>query len=109
VKKGQKEFYLKNEAALDEFVIQSGTEDLKVIEGGGQIIEGPRLRELALKTVRYKKVFSKLKRRGDSRVLDAVIRQTGIVTSTLCHEEKIAESSPKHKPILNRATPKFSR
>jgi len=89
VKRGKKEFYLKNESAFDDFVIQSATDEMKVVDGEGQVIEGNRLRDLALKTLRYSKVFSKLHKRGDSRILDAVIRQPRITAGSLRDEDEI--------------------
>jgi DNA gyrase subunit B len=91
VKKGKKEIYLKNESSLDDFVIESAIEEMRLIcARTGEVIEGGRLRELALKTLRYRKVASKLGRRGDPRVLDAVIRQRGITAQCLGEEQAIA-------------------
>jgi DNA gyrase subunit B len=100
VKRGKKEFYLKNEGALDNFVIQSATEEMKVTGAGGEVIEGSSLREVALRALRYNKVFSKLMRRGDERVLDAVIRQRGITAESLGDEEQIAAELGKTQAYL---------
>jgi DNA gyrase subunit B len=102
VKKGQREFYLKNEAALDEFVIQSATDDVKLITASGQTIDGPLLRELSFKTLRYGKVFSKMQRRGDARVLDAVVRQRAITARTLLDDEEIATELQRMQSYLER-------
>jgi DNA gyrase subunit B len=105
VKRGKKEFYLKNEAAFDDFVIQSATEEMRVIDAAGQSIEGNRLRDLALKTLRYSKVFSKLHKRGDPRVLDAVIRQAGISADILRDEEEIAAELGRMQSYLEQHHP----
>jgi DNA gyrase subunit B len=105
VKRGKKEFYLKNEGALDEFVIQSATEEMKVVDQGGQVVEGARLRELAFKALRYKKVFSKLQKRGDARILDAIIRQEGITSQSLGDEEEIARELGKTESYLEKNHP----
>ena len=48
VKKGKKELYLKNEGALDEFLLESAAENLKLrpAGGGGEALVGDRLREM---------------------------------------------------------------
>jgi DNA gyrase subunit B len=107
VKRGKKEIYLKNEAALDDFVIDSATEEMKVVAAGGEVIEGERLRELALRTLRYSKVFSKLQRRGDARVLDAVIRQIGITARSLSDEDEIAGELGKTETFLEQHHPEL--
>jgi DNA gyrase subunit B len=105
VKRGKKEFYLKNEGAFDDFVIQSATEEMKVVDATGQAIEGNKLRDLALKTLRYSKVFSKLHKRGDSRVLDAVIRQSRISAESLRDEDEIAAELGRMESYLIKQHP----
>jgi DNA gyrase subunit B len=105
VKRGKKEFYLKNESAFDDFVIQSATEEMRVVDAAGQVIEGNRLRDLALKTLRYSKVFSKLHKRGDSRVLDAVIRQSRISDGSLRDEDEIAAELGRMESYLIKQHP----
>ncbi len=107
VKKNKKELYLKNEAAFDEFVIQSATEDMQLVDSGGAIIDGARLRELSLKTLRYSKVFAKIQRRGDPRVLEAVIRQEGITDKVLLDEEELAEELSKTQSYLEQVHPEI--
>jgi DNA gyrase subunit B len=107
VKRGRKEIYLKNEAALDDFVIDAATDELKVVAEGGEVIEGQRLRELALRTLRYGKVFAKLQRRGDPRVLDAVIRQVGITADSLADEEAIAAELGRTESFLEQHHPQL--
>ncbi len=105
VKRGRKEIYLKNEAALDGFVIDSATDEMKVVTASGELIEGARLRELAVQALRYGKVFSKLQRRGDARVLDAVIRQTGITARSLGDDAAIAAELAKTESFLEQHHP----
>jgi len=105
VKRGKKELYLKNEGALDDFVIQNATDEMKVIDRAGQVIEGSKLRDLALRTLRYSKVFSKLQKRGDARVLDTIIRQEGITAAKLSDETAIAAELGRTEAYLQEHHP----
>jgi len=105
VRKGKKEIYLKNEAAFDEFVIRSGTEELRLETADGASIDGPQLRELAFKSIRYHKVFSKLERRGDARVLEAIIHQRGLTPETLSADDDVARELQLTQQFLERNYP----
>ena len=105
VKKGKKEIYLKNEAAMDEYVIQSATEDLQLIRDGEEVVEGAALRDLISRSLRYRRVFNKLTRRGDGRVLDTVLRQRGITTDVLHDEQLLATELQKCQETLEQLYP----
>ena len=105
VKRGKKEMYLKNEVALDEFVIQSATDDLVLRASDGVEITGPNLRELAFKALRYRKVFSQLTRRGDGRVLDAMLRQREISVEVLQDEQRLADELQRCQQTLEQRYP----
>ena len=106
MRKGKKkELYLKNEAALDEFVIQSATDDLRLEDAANQVIEGAKLRELSFKSLRYRKVFSRMQRRGDPRVLEAVVQQAGLIPEMLLDADEIAEELEKTQGYLEQALP----
>jgi DNA gyrase subunit B len=107
VKRGKKELYLKNEAALDEYVIHSATEDASLQVQGDQAIEGLRLRELAFKSLRYRKVFEKIKRRGDPRVLAVVIRQPELTLETLADREAVERELQRCTLYLEQHCPEL--
>jgi len=94
VKKGKKEIYLKNETSMDEYVIQSATEDLKLLKNDGETVEGAHLRDMVFRSLRYRRVFNKIMRRGDGRVLDTVLRQRGI-TAEVLHDEAMLDEELK--------------
>jgi len=108
VRRGKKEIYLKNETTFDEYIIQNATEDLVVEGSEGQIVEGPRLRELAFKTMRYRKVFNKLQRRGDKHVLDNVICRKDISLDTLSGEQELQGNMRQCQQDLEEEHPELA-
>jgi len=85
VKKGNKEEYLKNEQALEEFLLRSTSEELTLElsppenAGGTTIapVTGAELRELARQVGRYSRALSAIDKKGDSRVIDALVKVGG--------------------------------
>jgi DNA gyrase subunit B len=107
VRKGKKELYLKNEGSLDDFVIRSATEEMKLESADGQLIEGPRLRELAFQTIRYRKALAKVERRGDPRVLEAIVQQTALTAETLQDDQVIGRELQQTQAYLDRNYPEI--
>jgi DNA gyrase subunit B len=105
VRKGQKEFYLKNEASFDEFLILTATHELRLIDHEGHVIEGNTLTDLAHKTMRYRKVFSKIKRKGDERILDTLLKQVSLDSRSLHDEVEIATKLSAMQSYAERTYP----
>jgi len=106
VKRGKKELYLKNEAALDAYVIRTATDDMELVpRTGGPGISGPRLRELAERSLRYRRAFGNLSRQGDPRVLDVIIRQMGVTLELLGDERGLRAELKRTEEMLERDYP----
>jgi DNA gyrase subunit B len=82
VQKGKKERYLKDERALDEYLLALGTEKARLV-AGDQEIAGDDLKRLAEEAIAYKAMLSTADRRRDARILDAAIRQGDLDLETL--------------------------
>lgn len=79
VKKGKKEQYLKNDAALEDYLIDLGVEDISVAgKGLEKPIAGKVLAKLTKKMIRYGQVLDLVRRRMDPRVVDAVVAAGGL-------------------------------
>src|SRR3954452_23887113 len=75
VKKGKKELYLKNEQALDEFLLESAAANLILQpSSGGEPVSGDKLRQLARQAGRYKRLLRTFERKSDSRLIDAIVK-----------------------------------
>ena len=84
VKKGGKEEYLKNEQALEDFLLRATSEELffelaSTSQGGPapEPVTGAELRELARQVGRYSRALSAIDKKGDARIIDAVVKVCG--------------------------------
>jgi DNA gyrase subunit B len=73
VAKGKKEQYLKDEAAMDEWLLSAGTEKAELHSDGGAIAGGD-LKRLAQDAIAYRALLERADRRRDKRILDAAIQ-----------------------------------
>ncbi len=74
VAKGKKEDYLKDEDALDDFLLSLGIDGVVVHASNGETIEGEHLKNIAKKVLRYRERLALIDRRRDKRVVDALVR-----------------------------------
>ena len=81
MQKGKRENYLKDEAALDEFLLAQGTEKAE-LHAGEVAIAGADLKRLAQEALAYREILERADRRRDKRVVDAAI-QLGDLDLTL--------------------------
>jgi DNA gyrase subunit B len=93
VKKGKREIYLKNEQALEEFLLDSATENLVLVPSrGGESIGGDSLRHLARQAGRYRRLLRVLDRRCDARLVDAIIKAAHLTKAELKDPKLIAKA-----------------
>ena len=74
VKVGKKEHYLKNDAALDEYIIRNAIEDLE-LEVAGNVVSAQVLGDIARAGVRYRNLLSQLEREHRPPVIEALLHQ----------------------------------
>ena len=79
VKKGNREEYLKNEQALEEFLLRATSEELTLeLPGEGAAdrtqVTGTELRELSRHIGRYAKALASIDKKCDARIIDALVR-----------------------------------
>lgn len=74
VKKGKKETYIKDEVALDAYLLAEGIDGLSIRPQGAASIEGPMALELMQDMNRALKIIDRLGIFIDARVLDAFFR-----------------------------------
>ena len=72
-KKGKQIKYLKNEAALDSFLIDAGTRNISVRAADGDTVSDEHLRNLLVKLAAFFNEIRRVQRRGDSRVFEGLI------------------------------------
>ena len=72
VKAGKKEVYLKNEQALDDYVVDHALGDIELMIGG-QTVSGDVLREVARRGLRYRSIVGSLSREHRATVIEALL------------------------------------
>lgn len=96
VKKGKTERYLKDETSLENYLIDYGTEGLKLKALAGEV-SGKKLGDFTRRLVRYFKMLNLLRKKQDPRVVEAVVeygqlRESGLKDSTTL-ENQVSEIS----------------
>jgi DNA gyrase subunit B len=115
VAKGKKENYLKDQEAMDEFLLSIGTEKTRLV-AGDLAIAGDDLRALARDAITYRGLLARADRRRDSRIVDAAVKLGDLDPALLKdHEQvkaqvdKIFQYAQKHHPELDVRLAKIER
>jgi DNA gyrase subunit B len=108
VKKGKREIYLKNEQALEEFLLDSATENLLLQPShGGDPIGGEALRHLARQAGRYRRLLKVLDRRFDARLVDAIIKAARLSKADLKDPKLIAKALTRLEAYFESYAPEL--
>jgi DNA gyrase subunit B len=91
IQKGKKENYLKDEPALDDFLLNMGTEKASLLAGESTAITGADLKKLAQDAIEYRNILSRADRRRDSRIIDAAVRLGDLDLGLLKDHAKLKE------------------
>jgi DNA gyrase subunit B len=76
VTRSKKEHYLKDQDALDDFLLDQGIEGVTLQPTSGDAISGSHLKNIAKNVLRYQDRLTHVDRRRDKRIVDALIRAT---------------------------------
>jgi DNA gyrase subunit B len=101
VKRGKAETYLKNERALEDYVIDLVCRELRVQgtrDGQTAEITGEDLRDYVTRTNEYRRMYAQLDKRGDARVIVAFAEAAGLTT-----RESLADRARLHEVLADRA------
>ena len=109
VKKGKKEVYLKNESALEDLMIERGTENLRLMPNakGRQPVAGSFLQTLCKKILSFRRLLVGFKRRKDLRIVEAIVRATDIDRSNIAILKHLEQEMPKMEKYLRKLYPEI--
>ncbi len=92
LKRGRAQQYLKDEAALEDYLIELGAEDLTLRGHGAPALSGAPLKQLVKMVTRLDRLLDGLERKGRSRhVVTAFARQTGMELAALGDAERLKQ------------------
>jgi len=109
VKKGKRELYLKNESAMEDFLLESAAENLRLFPGTGATtaaaVDGDRLRHLSRVSAKYRRLLEVLDRKLDARILDALLRSSRFSKETLLDEASLKAALALFPAYLQKVAP----
>ncbi|CAN5714597.1 DNA topoisomerase (ATP-hydrolyzing) subunit B [soil metagenome] len=105
VKKGKKVEYMKDQPALDRYFLDNGVRDLAVRSSKGPTLSGEPLLRLAERLRMYRRALHNIDRRADSRVVDAVLRGSGIGKNELRERKKVEAAIPQIRALIEAKYP----
>ncbi len=106
VRKGKKDLYLKDQHALDEYLVSNAVEDLTVGSVASQHrVSGAPLLALTQQLKRFRVVVSHLDKRCDARMVAALVRATGLSRDDLRDTDKVAAACTKLHDYLSKRYP----
>jgi DNA gyrase subunit B len=106
VKKGKKTLYLKDQAAMDEFLVTNAVDGLEVVPAGKQHgITGVPLLNLAKRLKRFRSVLANLDKRCDARFVAALLRSSGLGKDELRQRKKVEEAAAALRTYLEQRYP----
>jgi DNA gyrase subunit B len=103
VRKGKKILYIKDQPALNRYLIESGIEGLSLKSSSGTEIAGMPLYHLATKLRTVEEHARRIDRRCDSRIVLAAIRAAHVTSETFSSTDKLEEArSAIEKALIER-------
>jgi DNA gyrase subunit B len=88
VKKGKVEKYIRDDAALEDYLIELGTEGI-VLRAGKTDIKGDALQKLIKRVIQYEKLLGVISKRRDPRIVEAIVEVGGITEDALRNQKKL--------------------
>jgi DNA gyrase subunit B len=109
VKRGKRELYLKNEQALEDFLVESATENLLLRSSqGGEPISGDKLKGLSRQAGRYKRLLKVIDRKVDARIVDAIVKSTRLSKAELRDQLVVGKALLSLQQYFNKYAPELS-
>ncbi|HLY37628.1 MAG TPA: DNA topoisomerase (ATP-hydrolyzing) subunit B [Candidatus Binatia bacterium] len=108
VKRGRAQQYLKDEAGLEDYLIELGAEDVTIRGHGAPPIGGTPLKPFIKKAIRLEKLLDILERKGRNRhVTTALARHASMDTGALADEARLREIVVAAEAYLKVAAPEL--
>ena len=99
----EQETYIKDEGVLESFLIRLGVEAIK-LKVGSKTVSGQELEKLTKLLIRYEHFLERARKRGDPRLLEAIVVSTDLTEATLKSEKNIDVELDKVAAYLNSHT-----
>jgi DNA gyrase subunit B len=107
VKKGKREMYLKNEQSLEDHLLDSAAEEVRLLTQKG-VVEGSQLRALGRKSLRYSQVLKAIEKKADSRIIDAMVNASKLSKADLQDQHATAKALERLQGYFEKYAPELS-
>ena len=104
-KKGKQIKYLKNEAAMQQFLIEGAAKSAAIIDGNGVLIEGDHLRNFISKLGQLYGDLEQIQRRGDWRIFEGLLLGDMFVADDFLDREKVDLYAEKLRSFMDDVYP----
>jgi DNA gyrase subunit B len=106
VRKGKKDLYLKDQGALDEYLVGNAVEGLEISGSGVSTgVAGQVLYRLAQRLKRFRAVLTNLDKRCDARIVASLLRSSGLGRDELRERAKVEDAAGKLRAHLQQRYP----
>jgi DNA gyrase subunit B len=105
VRKGKKDLYLKDQAALDTFTVDNAVDGLTIVSANDQVRTGDPLRHLAARLSQWNVVLKKIHRRCDSRFVSALVQASRLNQKLLRERRRCEEAAQATRALLEKTSP----
>lgn len=106
IKKGKSEKYLKDDTTLEDYLIELGTENLR-LKVKAKDCAGKQLADLVKKLIRYSNILGHVRGKSDPRVVDALVKATDISVETLKNSKQLDSQADKLSKYLSDKYPEM--
>jgi len=104
-RRGKKDVYLKDQAALDVFFLEHGVEGLAVRASKGPLLSAEPLFRLAERLRLFRRALAKLDRRGDAFVIGQALHAAPLGKNELRERKKVEAAVPLIRARLEKKKP----
>ncbi|MCL2450265.1 MAG: DNA topoisomerase (ATP-hydrolyzing) subunit B, partial [Polyangiaceae bacterium] len=107
-RRGKKDVYLKDQAALDQFFLELGVDGLVVRTSDNREVRGDLLSRLADRLRLFRRVLAKLDRRCDAWILGQSLHAAALGKNDLRERKKVEAAVPLIKERVERKRPDYA-
>jgi DNA gyrase subunit B len=104
-RRGKKDMYLKDQAALDRFFLEHGVEGLSVRASKGPTLSGEPLFRLAERLRMFRRALAKIDRRADSSIIGHALHAAPLGRTELRERRKVEAAVPLIRARLEKRKP----
>jgi DNA gyrase subunit B len=105
VRRGKKDFYLKDHPALESFLVHNAVEGLAIESSRGRSVSGQPLFRLAQRLRQWRTILAKIDRRCDGRFVAATLQAAGLSRDDLRERRKAEHAAARVRDLLAHRHP----